>query len=136
MDISVSSASTYLPAQSYAQQATARAYTGTENQSTALAENARSNNQALARRDQVSELSPASPEAQRAQEEAARRKDPTAEVSRSPGFSFEVQDSRQVMKVHNAKGVLIYQVPSKGQLALIETEDSAQQPGRQLRLTA
>lgn len=75
-------------------------------------------------------------EAERAREETARRRDPAAETSRSPGFVFEFQDSRQVMKVHNAKGVLIYQVPSKGQLAIIEAEESANRADPRLRLTA
>ena len=75
-------------------------------------------------------------EAERAREENARRRDPATETARSPGFVFEFQDSRQVMKVHNAKGVLIYQVPSKGQLALIEAEEAANRANSRLRLTA
>lgn len=82
------------------------------------------------------DLSRSTPESQQVREETARKKDPAAEVASFPGFSFEYMDSQQVMKVHNAKGVLIYQVPSKGQLALIQAEDSANQAGQQLRLTA
>lgn len=135
MDLSISATSAaYLPMQAYAQQAALAGYPGpTPQQNTTVTADTRGSRQSSATR---AELSPASPEAQKAQEEAARRKDPSAEVSRSPGFKFEFQDSQQIMKVHNAKGVLIYQVPSKGQLALIEAEDNAQRLGQQLRLTA
>lgn len=132
MDLSVSAtASTYLPVQGHAQQAGVRGNNGAETQDY-LATSGGS------RRDQTSRTETAlvTPETQKAQEEAARRKDPSAEVSRTPGFSFEYQDNHQVMKVHNAKGVLIYQVPSKGQLALIQAEDNTQLLGQQLRLTA
>jgi hypothetical protein len=45
------------------------------------------------------------------------------ETSKTAGFEFEYKDSTQVMKVNDSKGVLIYQVPSKGQLALLEATD-------------
>lgn len=62
--------------------------------------------------------------------------DAVNELARNPGFQFEYEDRRQVMKVHNARGVLIYQVPSKGQLALIQAEEAAAQRSEQLSLTA
>ena len=71
-----------------------------------------------------------------ANDEDERKQVPATEASRAPGFQFEYEDSRQVMKVLNGKGVLIYQVPSKGQLALIEAADQAADPGRALSLTA
>lgn len=133
MDFSVTSATSYLPAQNYAQQASVRSNGGTDAQSRDAGASSADNRAPSTDR---TELSPASLEAQKAREEAARRQDPAAEVSSTPGFSFEYEGNRQVMKVHNAKGVLIYQVPSKGQLALIQAEDSAQEGSSQLRLTA
>lgn len=124
MDLSVTAATAYLPVQAYAQQAAPR--------DQAVAE------QAVARGPARTDSMAISPEAQQARDEAARRKerDPTAETAASPGFRFEYQDNHRVMKVHNSKGYLIYQVPSKGQLALIQAEEGAQQPGRQIELTA
>lgn len=81
-------------------------------------------------------VAPASAEAQKAREEAARKKDPTAEVTANPGITFEYEDKHEVMKVHNVKGILIYQVPSKGQLALIDAEESGRKKGQQLQLVA
>ena len=74
-------------------------------------------------------------DARNAREEVVRGRAAVAEISRVPGFSFEHQDRHQVMKVHNNKGVLIYQVPSKGQLTLIEAEDNTQRANSPLRLT-
>lgn len=128
MDLSVTAATAYLPVQAYAQQAGARGQGATvQEQAAAAAEQA-----ASARLDSMA----ISPEAQQARDEAARRKDPGAEVARNAGIRFEYQDNHQVMKVNNTKGYLIYQVPSKGQLALIQAEEAAQQPGRQIELTA
>ena len=70
-----------------------------------------------------------------AREEVIRGRAAGAEISRVPGFSFEYQDHHQVMKVQNIKGALIYQVPSKGQLTLIEAEDNTQRANSHLRLT-
>ncbi|MFZ5483318.1 MAG: hypothetical protein ACOZB0_03735 [Pseudomonadota bacterium] len=126
MDMTVSAlSSAYLPA--VPAQGAVRAPTDT---------NLRALPQDALARDGRSRTTPSPLEAERAREEAARRRDPVAEPARSPGFVFEFQDSRQVMKVHNAKGVLIYQVPSKGQLALIETEEAANRLDPRLRLTA
>lgn len=130
MDFGVSTATaTYLPTQGFAQQALAREGRGAE--TVGKIETAGGG-----RRDASAqaESSPASLAAQKAREEAARKNDPSATVSLSPGFSFEYQDNQRVMTVHNAKGVLIYQVPSKGQLALIQAEDKGR--NQELRLTA
>lgn len=127
MDLSVS-ATTYLNLQPYGQQAALRG------QEVALSRDQGSFS--AERRAARAELSPASAEAQKAREEAARKQDPSTEKPRSPGFSFEYQDRQQVMKVHNGKGVLIYQVPSKGQLALIQAEEAASRDNRQIELTA
>lgn len=64
----------------------------------------------------------------------ARKKNPAAEVTSHPGYAFEVdQQNHKIMKVSDNKGVLIYQVPSKGELALIEAEDSSK---KRIQLTA
>lgn len=42
----------------------------------------------------------------------------------SPVFMIEYQGKHRVLKVNDSKGVLIYQVPSKGQLQLIQAEDN------------
>lgn len=81
-------------------------------------------------------LSPASPEAEKLREEAARKKEASTEILRNPGFTFEYEGKQEVMKVHNGKGVLIYQVPSKGQIALIEAEEGSQRDTPPLRLVA
>ncbi len=60
---------------------------------------------------------------ERERAESARRQEAPEQV-RGAGIRFEYENSQQVMKVNNSKGVLIYQVPSKGQLALIESNDT------------
>jgi hypothetical protein len=65
--------------------------------------------------------------------QAARRKDANSQAADVPGFNFVYEGKHEVMKVNNAKGVLIYQVPSKGQLTLIEADERREQA---LRLTA
>ncbi len=68
------------------------------------------------------------------QYQEVRKKNPAADVTAKPGYSFEVdQKNHKIMKVSDSKGVLIYQVPSKGQLALIESEDAS---SKRLALTA
>jgi len=135
MDLNLTAATVtaaYLPVQGVAPQSGVRSSsTGNEAQSIAAA----SGERPTAPQSRLDTAS-TSPEALKAQEEAALRKDPTADLTSTPGFSFEYEDNHQVMKVHNAKGILIYQVPSKGQLALIQAEESAQQSGQKLRLTA
>jgi len=78
----------------------------------------------------------AMPEDRGTRERAGRQAEAVSELARNPGFQFEYEDRRQVMKVHNGRGVLIYQVPSKGQLALIQAEEVATQRSEQLSLTA
>lgn len=57
-----------------------------------------------------------------------------AETPTHPGYTFEVdQQNHRIMKVSNSRGVLIYQVPSKGELALVEAEEANQ---KRLLLTA
>lgn len=64
----------------------------------------------------------------------ARKKDPAAEITSHPGYTFETDSqNRRIMKVSDNKGVLIYQVPSKGELALVEAQDASKQ---RLALTA
>jgi hypothetical protein len=123
MDLSVSFASSYPTSRDYTRAVEVRA-SGTETIDPTSAEGRReASRRALA--------NPASVEAQRQREETARKQDPTAEATRSPGFVFEYEDSQRVMKVHNQKGALIYQVPSKGQLTLIQAEEK-----QQVQLTA
>jgi hypothetical protein len=64
--------------------------------------------------------------------ETADRKDPASQASQNSGIQFEYQDQRQVMKVYNSKGILIYQVPSEGRLTVIEAADTSAQPSIQL----
>lgn len=131
MDLGVSTApATYLPTQGFAQQAIVRESRGAETVGKIETAGGGGRRDASAQ----AESSPASLAAQKAREEATRKKDPSATVSLTPGFSFEYQDNQRVMTVHNAKGVLIYQVPSKGQLALVQAEDKGR--NQELRLTA
>ncbi|TCJ17094.1 hypothetical protein EZJ19_03865 [Parasulfuritortus cantonensis] len=73
--------------------------------------------------------------AARAANDTARTATET-EVARSRGYEFDYEESRRVVKVNDSKGVLIYQVPSKGRLALIEAEDKAASNAQALRLIA
>ena len=65
-------------------------------------------------------------------ETEVRSKATDVEAEQNPRFLFEYENSRQIVKVQNSQGVLIYQVPSKGQLALIEQADSAEKSSIQL----
>ncbi|MDD4880888.1 MAG: hypothetical protein PHR30_10615 [Gallionellaceae bacterium] len=133
MDLSVASTTaTYPPVQSYPAQTGGRGNGGAATQDYAAVLD--SKGQATADQTRLS-----TEEAQKALQEAARKKDPSppsTEVAQVHGFAFEYEGTRQVMKVNNEKGVLIYQVPSKGQLALIEVEDDSRQRSQLLRLTA
>lgn len=135
MDLSIPATTAYLPTQGIGQQADARGSSGATAQGyVAAAENkdqASTKDQAPANQ---ARLSPE--ETQKAREAAARRKEPGAEVARVHGFAFEYEGNRQVMKVNNEKGILIYQVPSKGHLALIEAEENTRKRSQQLSLTA
>ncbi len=53
---------------------------------------------------------------------------PVQEPAPDAGLRFEYENKTQVMKVNDNKGILIYQVPSKGQLQLIEAQDSSELP--------
>lgn len=140
MDLSASpSVSAYSPNQGYAQVIGVRGSGGVAaRDSTAATTGGDRQPQTLA--SSSTELSPASLAAQKKREDdakTARKEGASADVAHAvPGFSFTFQDRHQVMEVHNAKGVLIYQVPSKGQLALIQAEDTNQKPGQNIRLTA
>lgn len=48
-----------------------------------------------------------------------------AAVSASQQIQFKDADGTQVMEVYDSKNVLIYQLPSKGQLALIQHQERA-----------
>lgn len=68
------------------------------------------------------------------QAQEARKKNPAAEVTAHPGYAFEVDSqNHKIMKVSDSKGVLIYQIPSKGQLALVSAQENDQ---KRLQLTA
>jgi hypothetical protein len=86
------------------------------------------------RADGQATTDPDSREFQRTLAQPAVSYSPAQETEKLAGFRFEYEDNVQVMKVQDSKGVLIYQVPSKGRLALIETEESGQ--SAQLRQTA
>ncbi|NTV94049.1 MAG: hypothetical protein HGA75_01350 [Thiobacillus sp.] len=126
MDLSVPATTAYPPSQTLVREGGVRAN---------LELAARSNSGTDERRVRP-EASPASAEAQKAREESARKQEANTEAVRNPGFTFEYEGRHEIMKVHNGKGFLIYQVPSKGQLALVEAEDSAQQRNQQIRLFA
>ncbi len=51
---------------------------------------------------------------------------PVQDSAPNAGVRFEYENKTQVMKVSDNKGILIYQVPSKGQLALIADQDSGE----------
>lgn len=54
--------------------------------------------------------------------EETKKKREMASESLPTGIQFEYEGQQLVMKVHGSKGELIYQVPSKGRLALIQAE--------------
>lgn len=126
MDLSVSAAATtYLPAQAYSQQVGA---------AVAAASPAPAANVANQSGSQANTNTPQSSQPLQQQLQAARKKSPATEVTNRPGYNFEVdQQNHKVMKVSDNKGVLIYQVPSKGELALITARESEQ---KRLQLTA
>ena len=57
-----------------------------------------------------------------------REKDAAPEVrdNFAGSIEFEVVEEAKVMKVLDSKDVLIYQMPSKGQLALIKAQEAAE----------
>jgi len=52
----------------------------------------------------------------------------------SPRFHFKDSEGTRVMEVYDSKDILIYQVPSKGLLALIHSQDN--QPDPQVETSA
>lgn len=113
MDLPITAPTSYSPVQeSYLQQgavAVQRQVAAQRNEA------ASSNNERTQQRqDQVD---PRREAARLAREAAAR------EPIRSPGFKFEYEDTTRIMNVQDTKGVLIYQVPTKGQLALLEAAE-------------
>ncbi len=130
MDISIGAATSapYMPQQAYSQQGGANVSanaTGPSASSTGQA--GATVNVANPGPDQTS----ASPD-RKLQE--ARKQNPAAAATAQPGYTFEVDpQNHRIMKVNDAKGVLIYQVPSKGQLALVEAQGSTQ---KNITLTA
>jgi hypothetical protein len=116
MDLAISAPPSYSPVQeSYLQQsavAVQRRVATQRNEATSG-----NNERTQQRQDQVD---PRREAARLAREAAA------SEPARAPGFKFEYEDATRIMNVQDTKGVLIYQVPTKGQLALLEaTERSA-----------
>lgn len=56
---------------------------------------------------------------------AAREKQSQQSNNIAGTIQFESEEGSRVMKVLDSKDVLIYQVPSKGELALIKAEEAA-----------
>lgn len=121
MDLPVTAVASYSPMQeSYLQQSAV----AVQRQVTAQqrVETATSNNDRTQRQDQTDPRR----EAERlAREGDAARRAAATESARAPGFKFEYEDTTRVMKVQDSKSVLIYQVPTKGQLALLEAAERA-----------
>lgn len=126
MDLSVNAAATtYLPVQAYSQQAGQAASAAPPNPS------ANVQNQSASQADTNAAQSSSNLERQL---QAARKKNPTAEVAGQRGYNFEVDlQNHKIMKVNDNQGYLIYQVPSKGELTLVTARESEQ---KRLQLTA
>jgi len=52
----------------------------------------------------------------------------TDETNIGGGVQLDVEEGKRVLKVFDSKDILIYQLPPKGALQLIKSQDSAQQP--------
>ena len=62
-----------------------------------------------------------------AQSKNTRAQNTASTTSSVANFTFEVdQQNHRIMKLSDGKGVLIYQIPSKGQLALITAQENEQ----------
>jgi hypothetical protein len=67
----------------------------------------------------------------RAQADRREAEPPTAhppaahEPPRQAAFRFEYADNTRIMKLQDSKGILIYQIPSKGQLAILQATEAA-----------
>jgi hypothetical protein len=118
MDLPVTAVASYSSMQeSYLQQSAVAA----QRQVTAQQriETATSNNDRTQRQDQ----SDPRRESERLARDAAVARQAKAESVRAPGFKFDYEDTTRVMKVQDSKAVLIYQVPTKGQLAILEAAE-------------
>jgi len=131
MDLSVSTNFGYATQQAYSQPSVQVARAGNTAAGNAPAANA-TPQQPAAQEGNNAQSNTATSSQKRIQE--LRKQNPAAEVTTHPGYTFEVdQKNHKVMKVSDSKGVLIYQVPSKGQLALIEADEAAK---KHIQLTA
>jgi len=59
---------------------------------------------------------------------AAAQRAQQQEGAAGGGVKLDVEDGHRVLKVFDSKDVLIYQLPPKGALMLIESQESAQPP--------
>lgn len=55
------------------------------------------------------------------------------ETAFTPHYVFEYEGKESIMKLQDSKGTLIYQIPSKGQLRVLQEADD---PGRRVEVTA
>lgn len=55
------------------------------------------------------------------------------ETAFTPHYVFEYEGKQSIMKLQDSKGTLIYQIPSKGQLRVLQEADD---PGRRVEVTA
>lgn len=60
--------------------------------------------------------------------EAREAREALVQATAGGGFRFEMEGRVRVMKVLDSKDVLIYQVPPKGKLEIIESQDQAAPP--------
>jgi len=63
-----------------------------------------------------------------AHESRGAQKADASAISSSPRTQFKYSEGTRVMEVYDSKSVLIYQVPSKGLLALIHSQDKQYNP--------
>lgn len=127
MDISVSAITTaYVPMQAYGQQgvvaaAQAGLTTATGSPQT-LASSTSSQTNSQSQPSTAESQSSAS-----AQSQNRRAENAASTTSSVANFTFEVdQQNHRIMKLSDGNGVLIYQIPSKGQLALITAQENEQ----------
>lgn len=100
--------------------------------SLAVASPARQTQAAIARLDPTPNANPPPAEQApaRGQNQAAQPTSTTKpqQAAQNAGIQFEYKDGHRVMKVNDSRGVLIYQVPPKGELQLIlEQENKTKQ---------
>ena len=130
MDISVSAMTTaYVPTQAYspqgvvavAAQASLAANVASNNtQAPASSTSGQTNSQSQANTTDIQS-------AASKQTRNARTQDTANVTSSVANFTFEVdQQNHRILKLSDGNGVLIYQIPSKGQLALISAQENEQ----------